>query len=233
MRTAHLRARVFLLVVLCLVGGFVASLVITRAPSPPGDGLVFPAGEVVYGATLGQWSARHWQWTVSFPIGSNPGQDATGTSCGADQEGPVFFLPHNFPPCSVPADKIIYVPIVGTECSTAEPPPYHGETEDELRSCAVAEVDRYAGIIVRVDGVLVPDLSSHRISSPLFTLTLPENNVLGVSPGTAEAIADGYQLLLAPLAPGEHEILVHVELTDGTVLPDKVMQLSVVETGKG
>ncbi len=47
---------------------------------------------------------------------------------------------------------------------------------------------------------------------------------------SADAVADGYQLLLASLLPGEHEIMVHVELQDGTVLPDKVMQFTVIES---
>jgi hypothetical protein len=52
---------------------------------------------------------------------------------------------------------------------------------------------------------------------------------LGVPAGVAYAVADGYQVMVAPLPVGEHEIVAHVELTDGTVLPDKVMRLTVVE----
>lgn len=95
----------------------------------------------------------------------------------------------------------MFVTIVGTECSTAEPPPFTGETEAELRACASADVDRYTGISVRIDGELVPDIGAYRASSPIFSVTLPEHNVLGVLPGSANAVADGYQLLLAPLPP--------------------------------
>jgi len=153
----------------------------------------------------------------------------TGASCGTNQEGPVFFLPQNFPPCVIPADTAVYVPVVTAECSTAEAPPYSGRTEDELRSCAATEASRYTGLIVRVDGDLVPNITAHRASSPAFTMTLPENNVLGAPPGTARAVADGYHLLLAPLAPGTHEVMVHVELLDGTVLPDKIAYLTVLD----
>jgi hypothetical protein len=221
-----------LLVLLCLGGGLVASLVVSRPPSPSGGGLVFAAGDVVAGATLGEWSARQWQWTLSQPIGANPGQDPTGATCGAGQDGPVFFLPRNFPPCHIPAGTLIFVPIVGSECSTVEPPPFNGTNDADLRACAAADVDRYTNIIVRIDGEAVPDVESFRVASPRFALTLPEHNVLGVAPGTAEAVADGYQLLLAPLPPGAHEIMVHVELADGTVLPDKIAEVTVLPPGR-
>jgi hypothetical protein len=44
-----------------------------------------------------------------------------------------------------------------------------------------------------VSGVLLKGLKSYRVSSPLFNLTLPENNVLGLSPPqTTKAVSDGY-----------------------------------------
>lgn len=225
-----MRGRIVLLALLCLGGGWLASLVTFAPPLPPGGGLIYPPDDVVAGATLGQWSAQQWQWTLSQPIGANPGQDVTGASCATDQDGPVFFLPRNFPPCRVPANTLIFVPIVGTECSTVEPPPFHGASEEELRSCAAADVDRYTNITVRIDGEEVSDIETFRRASPIFEVVLPEHNVLGVPAGEAEVAADGYYLLLAPLPPGKHQIMVHVELTDGTVLPDKLIHLTVVET---
>lgn len=226
--TRRYRAHLSLIVILGLVGGIVGSFVVTPRPLPIGDGFVYPAEARVYGATLGQWSARYWQWAVRSPVGSNAGHDPTGARCSAGQDGPVFFVPSNFPPCVVPAGKIIYVPIVAAECSTAEVPPFSGGTEGELRACAGGEVDRYAAIIVRIDGIPVEDVYAYRASSPVFRMELPANNVLGGTPGSALAVADGYQVLLAPLPPGSHEITVHVELTDGLALPDKVMTLTVV-----
>ncbi len=120
---------------------------------------------------------------------------------------------------------------MGTECSTAEPPPYFGRSEAELRSCAVRDVDRYTNIRVWIDGAPVSEITAYRATSPLFAMTLPEHNVLGVAPGVADVVADGYQIVTAALPPGDHEIIVHVELTDGTVLPDKVMRLIVIASG--
>lgn len=118
-------------------------------------------------------------------------QAAYPASCAAGQEGPVFFVPRYFAPCPVPADTHLLVHIVGTECSTVEPPPYHGTSEDELRTCASGDVDRYTNISVRIDGEVVPDIGTFRRASPLFEITLPEHNVLGVPAGNAEVTADG------------------------------------------
>jgi hypothetical protein len=228
MREATTNIRLLFLLGLVLLGGLVATLMRDDVPEMlDGVPVVHPTA-TIDGLSLGQWSARHWQWTLGFPIATNPGLDATGASCGAGQDGPVFFIPRNFPPCTVPEGKYVLVPLVGTECSTVEPPPWHGGDEAALRECAGADVDRYTGIVVRVDGVLVPEVGDFRALSPVFPVELPESNVLGAPAGDADMVADGYQLMLAPLPPGEHEIVVHVELADGTVLPDKVLVLTVV-----
>ena len=218
----------------CLLIGVLAVLAVVVGSSlaqeatPTAHVPALAPDEPISGASLAEWSARYWQWTVSFPVSVNPGHDATGATCGYGQSGPVFFIPRNFPPCTVPAGVVLFVPIAGTVCSTAEPPPYAGRDEAELRACAAAEVVRYTGIVVRVHGQQVPGIQAYRVSSPRFTLTLPEHNILGVAAGVAYAVADGYQVMLAPLSAGEHEIVAHVELTDGTVLPDKMTRITVV-----
>src|SRR5215213_632052 len=158
------RVTSLLLGVLVLLAAVVGSSSAQEA-TPIARAPVLAPDEPVSGATLAEWSARHWQWTVSLPIPVNPGQDVTGASCGYGQSGPVFFIPRNFPPCTVPAGAVLLVPIAGAVCSTVEPPPYAGRDEVELRACAAAEMDRYTGIVVRVDGQLVPDIKAYRTSS--------------------------------------------------------------------
>ena len=227
--TATIPRPLFLLLAsLIVVGGTVVASLAQEATPQAGEMTIFPPKVPVSGVTLAEWSARHWQWTTSFPVGLNPGQDSTGTTCSFGQSGPVFFLPRNYPPCVVPAGVALFVPIAGSVCSTAEPPPFAGRDEGELRACAEAEAERYTGITVRVDGQAVPDIQACRASSPLFALALPKHNVLGAPAGPAFAVADGYQIILPPLPAGDHAISVHIELTDGTVLPDKVARISVV-----
>ncbi len=220
--------RVRLVLMLALLWGWAGVSMAQDATPAPRNVTAFPPGAVVFGLTAGEWSARYAQWSLSFPVGVSPGQDVTGERCGYGQSGPVFFIPRNLSPCVVPVGVAVFVSIAGTSCSTVEPVPYFGRDEPELRACAATEAERYTGIAVSLDGQDIPDIASYRAASPLFTMRLPENNVLGVPAGFMEAVADGYQVILAPLPAGDHEVVVHLELTDGTILPDKILRISVV-----
>ena len=209
-----------------------ASPVVEAAHDKP-EGLVYAAGEEIDGASLGEWSARYWQWVTSLPVGENPAQDPTGALCGYGQTGPVFFIPRNMPPCTVPEGVSVFLPIAGSQCSTLEPPPFHGDDEASLTACAAIEADRYTRIVVRVNGEVVPDVEHYRAASPVFSMQLPENNIFAVPAGTGLAVADGYHVVFRPLQPGTYEIVVHVEVIDGYALPDKTLHLSVVEPVAG
>jgi hypothetical protein len=224
------------LVVLMLVAaGVPAMLAMQATPEPAAtpvtepDGLAYRPDADIHGASLGEWNARYWQWITSFPVGENPAHDPTARLCGYGQNDPVFFVPRTMPPCTVPTGVAIFLPIAGTECSTVEEPPFHGEDEDELRACAAADAERYTNIAVTVNGEEIPDIEDYRAESPAFTLQLPEDNILAVPKGGGRAVADGYAVVLAPLPPGEHEVVVHVEVVDGYALPDKTLRLMVTE----
>ena len=164
--------------------------------------------------TRGEWDARWWQWAVSMPEDINPSFDPTGERCGYGQSGPVFFLPASFGgealerTCVVAEGTAIYVDAASTECSTVEPPPFFGRTEDELRACASATLDQATDYQASVNGQDVADLDTYRTGSPLFTLTFPENNIFGVEPGVAQAVSETYSFIIAPPPPGEYEIVV-------------------------
>jgi len=224
-----LRGRVLLLAI--LLAGVLGSTLAQEATPVPDPVPVLPPDALLSGASLDAWSARHWQWTLSFPVIVNPGHDVTGARCGYGQAGPAFFLPRNFPPCQVPAGVALVVPIAGGLCTTAERPA--ARDASALRACAAAEAERYSRIVVRVDGQAIPDIAAYRATTSPFTVLLPENNVLGAPPGPATAVADGYQVILPALPVGDHEIMVHLELADGTVLPDKVARITVVAPPTG
>jgi hypothetical protein len=57
-----------------------------------------------------------------------------------------------------------------------------------------------------IDGNQLQNLDKYRVQSPLFNLTLPENNVFGAKPGFTPILSDGWWSLLEPLPPGNHEI---------------------------
>ncbi len=108
-----------------------------------------------------------------------------------------------------------------------EPESFVGQSEADLRACAATEVERYTAITVSVDGQAISDIVTYRAATPLFTISLPPNNVFAVPTSVSSAIADGHEVMLAPLPAGDHEIVVHLELTDGTVLPDKVLSVRI------
>jgi hypothetical protein len=185
---------------------------------------IFPSDAVPYNTTYGEWSAKWWQWILSIPTENNPLNDDNGRNCAVEQTGPVWFLVGTTGglierTCTIPSGSAILIPVINGECSYAEYPSF--KSESELRSCAISQIDKATQLKVGIDGVDVTDLNTYRFQSSLFNLTLPENNIFGLPPGTTQAVADGFWILLEPLPAGNHEIqfgggLVDVSTT-GTV----------------
>jgi len=175
---------------------------------------ILPPNEAWGGATRGEWDARSTQWWMSMPADVNP---TPGQSCGYGQSGPVFFLQFGLGPeaagftCVVAEGTAIYVSAGSVVCSTVEGfegGRFFGQSEDELRACTARELDESTdgNQQYRVDGQEVADLDSYRVASPLFTITLPENNIFGVEPGVAQAVSESYSFIIVPPPPGEYEI---------------------------
>jgi hypothetical protein len=170
---------------------------------------VFPPSSRPYGLTYGEWSAKWWQWAESIPKENNPAADETGQKCSQSQNGPVWYLAGTrggpaVRDCTIPAGKAILFPIINGECSYAEFPSI--KTESELRACAKADQDKVRSIEATVDGVKLKDLQKYRVQSPLFSITLPKDNVLGLEPQTTQAVGDGYYIILQPLSSGKHTV---------------------------
>jgi hypothetical protein len=170
---------------------------------------IFPPDAMPYNMTYGEWSAKWWQWILSIPTQNNPLNDDNGRNCAVEQSGPVWFLVGTTGglterTCTIPAGKAILIPVINGECSYAEYPSF--KSESELRSCAITQMDKATQLKARVDGVDVIDLNSYRFQSPLFNLTLSENNIFGLPASTTQAVADGFWILLEPLPAGNHEI---------------------------
>ena len=162
------------------------------------------------GLTYGQWAAKWWQWAYSIPRDQSPLYDQTGERCGIKQTGPVWFLAGTFGgsavrQCTIPAGVSLFFPILNTECSIAGG---DGKTEQDLRKCAKAQIDRARNLEVNIDGVRIQDLKKYRAQSQLYTISLPANNIMGVhGPTTSPSIAEGYWIFLNPLSTGKHEIV--------------------------
>ena len=172
--------------------------------------VILPVGSNPYGLSYGEWSTRWWQWAFSFPLDSHPLLDTAG--CDAGQSGPVWFLGGSFASataernCTVPAGKSIFLPVLNSECSTIEPPPFFGSNEAELRECVAPFIDTATGLFATIDGVTVQNLDSYRVQSPLYEFSAPDGGLFGGPVSGAQSVSDGVWLMLAPLAAGDHTI---------------------------
>jgi hypothetical protein len=90
------------------------------------------------------------------------------------------------------------------ECSSLEPFPFYGGTEAEQAECAKLWADHVQTISIEVDGEPVQDVA--RVVSPQFSFIAPDPNFLGVPGGAGTGVADGYNVLLAPMSKGVHTI---------------------------
>ena len=230
-----MRRLLFILAAATVIG---AAFLVPAASSATKAHVFSPAAHP-FGATLGEWQARWFTWLMEIPAPSNPALDETGALCGVDQSGPVWFTAPVFHSgtttraCTIPAGKAIFLLGIGNECSNIEPPPFFGATEAELRTCAAAGFDEFfadATVSISVDGIEVENLDSYRTQTPLFSYTLPEDNLFGLPAGTvaSKAISDGSAVIVKPLPPGEHRIETHIfaSVFGGTV--DVIYNLTVV-----
>src|SRR5687768_18353359 len=123
------------LVTLACLMGTSASLAAQEATPKPVMEIV-PADAEFEGLTLGEWSARWWQWVMSFPMDVNPSFDSSGERCHFGQSGPVFFLassPNSVErSCTVPEGAAIFIPLAHSQCGSTDVPPYFGRDAAEL-----------------------------------------------------------------------------------------------------
>lgn len=225
MSAKHCRSLALLVFFTLSVTG--APLTTAQDDATPIPTVVLPPESVIEGLSLAEWNARSLQWFFSAPPAINSILDQTGAYCGYGQHGPVWFLAGAerdvVRECTVPEGVHLFVPIFGSACSTVEPPPFFGRDEDELSKCASDALDMAEGasgadaLGLSIDGAPAADILSYRAASSLFTVWLPEDNMLGVPAGVAQSVADGYQAMIAPLPAGEHEVVVTSPGPAGTV----------------
>jgi hypothetical protein len=204
----------------------VALAQVVHAPSPKASG---PTA-----ALAAAWT----QWAYSKPvdedsplIGSYEGEPRCDGTPVSPTQAETWFLAGttNGDPvvrtCTMPADTQLFFPVV----SSLAFPFFTGENRKNQRELAIAFIDAVENdpdfsMSVTVDGTEVGTEVGRdqivRATSPVFTLTLPEENVFDCPqcdppfdvPGDEykHASADGLWVTLPPLLPGEHEI--HFEM---------------------
>lgn len=175
--------------------------------------------DIPYKDWTGKWAA----WLDSIPKSQNwnfensPSVKYKAEDCSfmQDPASPVFFLPWvgiergttATQTCIVPHDKAL---LISVDAGTADysDPVVKTKTPAELIRL-VTESNVYPqSFDATLDGKplhLIND-EAHKVTSDLFNLTLPEDNIWGEPPGPDKAITQGWWIMLKPLPPGEHTL---------------------------
>jgi hypothetical protein len=217
-----------------IIGGIVAAAAIyaavfSSAPSTANQALqsdseaatnaeIFPIDSRPYGKSYGEWTGAGWKWFQEIPFEVNPANDDTGEYCGTNQnDDGVWYFPGTFGgkqerDCTIPGDRALVIMVAGASCSYAEDATL--KTPEDLRQCAV---DNSGGMTLRasIDGVEVDGVEDYYSVSPVFPVTLPNDNVWGVpGPVESEFVVAGWTLVIEPLPEGEHVLQFSAEERD-------------------
>ena len=72
------------------------------------------------------------------------------------------------------------------------------KTPDDLYDCA-SENNKGGIMRASLDGVPLKNLEKYKVTSPLFNITIPKDNVFGSPAGTSGVMADGFWVFLDPV----------------------------------
>jgi len=175
-----------------------------------------------FGLTYGEWGAEWWKWLNGIPSDRNPAADTTGVFCAENQNVsvPVWYLAGTWGSkehrsCTIPSGKSILLSPIEVLCTPAETPTL--KTKEDMQNCAREDQDKVNFVKVTVDGTDISEIAKYRFQTPLFNLTLPENNVMGIPAGEINGVSEGYFVMLKPLSEGNHTIRSAGSVTEVTV----------------
>jgi hypothetical protein len=158
----------------------------------------------VEGLSQEDWSRAWWQWAGSFSRQDSPVADRTGELCGQKQKGPVWFLAGTYGTqrtirtCHVPRGKHLFFPLINY---IVMPRSEGSNTCASVMETARRITDDPATLILEVDGELVGNLATSRQATrkcfDMGELTEAKYKIF-------PSAANGYYVMLKPLAPGTH-----------------------------
>jgi len=159
------------------------------------------------------WNA----WSLSAPFDTNPFIQARCEPSPLDPK--IWFLPEPYPggptaaDCRVPQGAFLVVSPFFLECSQAEPDPFHGDNEAELRSCVETGFDHLSSVAVTLDGQTATDLADYVVTTRLDSL--PAGNLLGPATLTMNR---GIFMVMTPLSRGTHTLSASWQIDSWDVL---------------
>jgi hypothetical protein len=178
----------------------------------------------VLGKTIGEWSAKWWQWALAIPASTNP---MIHGDCEQGQQGPVWFITgewnskgeHISRSCNVPRAKHILFSILNNswiqtpDDDEAEPDCKGNETcwrEHAMVGPPPLDGAQLEATLDKKSIIFNPNTPIIRSQSPVFTASFPPDYVFGIddlSKLTGRPIvSDGFWVMLPPLSPGTHTL---------------------------
>jgi hypothetical protein len=170
---------------------------------------IFSKDSKPFGLSYEEWIIKWWMWHISLPKEGHPFITPNLVNCPVGKSGQVSFLTHSLEgeshyTCIIPAGHAVLLPISTGECNSNEA---HSEASAVLLKCAT-EGQHYLTFQVTVDGVPLKGLEQNSVVSPFFNISIPQDNVYSLNPGTFKAVVAGYFAFLKPLPTGEHNLSV-------------------------
>lgn len=159
----------------------------------------------VAGKSQAEWSAQWWQWAASFRRSESPVADKTGERCASGQSGPVWFLAGTYGTsrtvrsCHVPAGKYVFLPLINYVVTSGE-----GVSCAGVRAEAKRITNNPEGLIFDLDGHRLKAPDTHRQETSDCFDVAARSGTPGM--GALPAAANGYYVMLEPLAPGKHTL---------------------------
>jgi len=188
-------------------------------PSPP--------SAKVAGKSASEWSAAWWQWAFAQPEGMRAYDDPTGAICGKSQKGKVWFLAGTSGSavanrrCTVPKGKYLFFPVINMV--NFSPRDAHLACAS-VQAGAAANNDHLEYAIVKLDGVVVPDVARFRARTEQCFDAFARAPYISDSSAYAPAASDGYWLMIEPPAPGRHHLSVRANYANPRAAYGKMVQ---------
>jgi len=165
---------------------------------------LFPRNSKPYGLAYEQWTIKWWSWLLSIPKRINPTFDKTGDSAHVGQNNRnVFYLCQTFEQRGVTPSRIVWIqkglalflPLINWISVFPE----DGNNDKELALKAQAKMNTIGNLMISINGMEFINLKEKRFQSEPFEVTVPDENILNLSPGTRRVISDGYWIMTHPI----------------------------------
>lgn len=193
-------------------------------------GGIFKPTATIAGKTYSQWASTWWQWAMGIPATGNgqifnPLLDTTGSLTSMGNRGSsMFFLAglvstpdpgkNIIRTVTIPHTHAIFFPIG----AMLQDPFISGTSNTDVMHANLTDFigNRIGDVNIKLDGVGILTINTRNTykfsNSEAFNYTIPDNNIYtyigkGVNAGiVTPAFADGFYVMLGPLAPGPHDL---------------------------